>query len=742
MTKSYLQKRFKPYGFKEDFFSFETIDSNTKKDETRVLFSSDEKDNILIHYHMLNGSVWTFHRDIRSKPQKYIRTRLNKPFDKVKYLSPKGGGLLPFFPPSIIEKFKAKIKIKTLYLIEGEIKAAVSSHFGLDCIGLGSIHGFYAPIDENRPHYREFAPEILELIKTCNIKNIVYLTDADTKALEYEVDKDMYKRANSFYSAVNNFRNLAKRLVYSKESTIEHFYFSHIKDIHNSTAKGLDDLLLKEKDKRKDIIESLNVIQRSTNWFEVLDLDEYQESHLKEYFGTANAEHFYEAYEDYIGGREFIFRRVKYYHDGKVLNMIKDLKLDDYLRIGTTYYKKTSKTRLVEDMVVKTSDIKLWQKGEITTDFGGQALTYIRKYDDFVNFPNWMDYRQVVNGEFNVCVPLPYVPKMGVIDTFIMFIQHIASNEKFLTVKDGVITESPELKNNGTILLDYLSIMLQHPTNILPIACFISNEQETGKTTFAQLLTLIFQGNSAILQTKDFTSDFNSLWASKFFICIDEGKFNDKREAKDQLKYLSTSATVNLNTKGVAQKEVDNFSKVWVCTNDEDGFIQLEKSDLRFLLIKVPSVKKRDPNLKGRLFKEIPAITHYLANREIFHKKTTRQWFADDIVQNELFWKTLKTGRTHWKIDIDSAIQHIFDNSLDDILKMTVTDIQKALRVFNSKTSTTPTQIRTYFKRELGLEPQVNQKYDSFIVQRDTFTVERIYSCSGRPYEFLRKDFK
>ena len=87
-----------------------------------------------------------------------------------------------------IEKYRVKEKINTLFVIEGELKSLAASINGIDAIGLGSIHGFYAPADNNRPYFKEFAPEIIQLIKECKVESIVYVTDADTLSLSYDYD--------------------------------------------------------------------------------------------------------------------------------------------------------------------------------------------------------------------------------------------------------------------------------------------------------------------------------------------------------------------------------------------------------------------------------------------------------------------------------------------------------------------------------------------------------------------------
>jgi len=73
----------------------------------------------------------------------------------------------------------------------------------------------------------------------------------------------------------------------------------------------------------------------------------------------------------------------------------------------------------------------------------------------------------------------------------------------------------------------------------------------------------------------------------------------------------STSTTQFYHPKGVDTTEIDYFGKLIMCSNNENNFIQLEKSDIRFFVVKVKPFEKEDPDFFEKLVKEIPFFLHF-----------------------------------------------------------------------------------------------------------------------------------
>ncbi|MCF0064421.1 DUF5906 domain-containing protein [Dyadobacter chenwenxiniae] len=103
---------------------------------------------------------------------------------------------------------------------------------------------------------------------------------------------------------------------------------------------------------------------------------------------------------------------------------------------------------------------------------------------------------------------------------------------------------------------DYFKILLERPTQILPILCLVSEERGTGKTTFLHFVKSIFGENMTINSNEDFRSNFNIEWAQKLVIGVDE-TFLDRKEDSERIKNLSTACFYKVEAKGVDRQETE-----------------------------------------------------------------------------------------------------------------------------------------------------------------------------------------
>ena len=70
--------------------------------------------------------------------------------------------------------------------------------------------------------------------------------------------------------------------------------------------------------------------------------------------------------------------------------------------------------------------------------------------------------------------------------------------------------------------MKYMKVLYENPKQILPILVLVSEERETGKTTFLNWIQMLFGENSILISSNNITSDFNSSYATKNIILIDE----------------------------------------------------------------------------------------------------------------------------------------------------------------------------------------------------------------------------
>ena len=116
--------------------------------------------------------------------------------------------------------------------------------------------------------------------------------------------------------------------------------------------------------------------------------------------------------------------------------------------------------------------------------------------------------------------------------------------------------------------LDYLQLLYLRPTQKLPILLLVSEERNTGKTTFLNFLKSVFEDNATFNTNEDFRSKFNSDWAGKLLVMVDEALLT-RREDSERLKNLSTAKTYKAEAKGKDRDEINFFAKFVMCSNNE-----------------------------------------------------------------------------------------------------------------------------------------------------------------------------
>lgn len=390
----------------------------------------------------------------------------------------------------------------------------------------------------------------------------------------------------------------------------------------------------------------------------------------------------------------------------------------NFLRIGTDYFKKVQIPKTEEET---TEAIVRWNKQEIILDHGKEYLKSIPRYDGFCNIPSHSNYRSVVNGFYNTYHPLDHKPEKGEWNNIQKLLKHIFGNQ-FITG------------------LDYLTIIYRHPTQVLPILALVSEERETGKSTFLQFLQLLFGKNVTINTNDDFRSRFNSDWAGKILICIDEVLL-DKREDSERLKNLSTAKSYKKEAKGKDKIETSFYGKIILCSNNEDNFVLIDEKEIRYWVRKVGSLsvegEKPDPNFLSKIEKEIPAFVYLLETRPIIIKKSTRMWFKKGHIHTEALEKLVKGTTSNLLREIIEILKDLFILTEVDTLSYGGKDLLIFLK--ENGVSSTVRRINEIVNKKLKLE-QLNSSYDKYQVyygQGNTRYLEA-HKERGRHFVFER----
>ncbi|WP_282068243.1 primase-helicase family protein [Olleya namhaensis] len=390
---------------------------------------------------------------------------------------------------------------------------------------------------------------------------------------------------------------------------------------------------------------------------------------------------------------------------------------DKYLRIGTTYFKNVMMPLNSKDTIKK---LVQWSKSEITTDHGKDYVKKVSKYDGFCLIPSHINYQSVINSFYNKYEKVDHKINEGDYPETLKFLQHIFG-EQF------------------EMGLDYVSILWHNPMQVLPILCLVSNQRNTGKTTFINWMKLIFQNNMTINNNEDFRSRFNSDWASKLIIAVDEVLL-DKREDSERLKNLSTAKTYKSEPKGKDKIEGNFFGKFILCSNNEENFVYIDDSETRYWVRKIIpfDLSEDNPNLLETLQDELPHFIHFITNRKIVSPRKTRMWFTKEQIYTRALAVLMNGNKTFINKEMEQILSDEFLQFDKEELKYSVGDLVDKLSKNNIRTSSF--KISEAIKNLYQLEPKNSTytKYHMSFSTADKPIVEET-KHKGRHYVFTKK---
>lgn len=669
-----------------------------------------------IYFFDLHGNVIYFedkakeyNRQCKTTNTEYKITRLSEPKGDMKYKFPSGvGETFPWIPPALVNKYKKREVIRTLYLTEGAFKAFKASLHGLDIVGLTSITHYKS---SNGMMYKD----VIRLIQDCKVENVVMLYDADCLNISQKdlvAGEDISRRPNTFYNSMVSIYNLLLEFDVN-------IFFAHILNDIEGNPKGLDDLYIAMKGHEELVTNDLLSLSRINSFTYKLNL-RTNFKRLKSYFGLGNHVSFFEKHKEEIknNGGSFVFFGSKYKLEtddrtGEILpTLLFPSDLNKFFRCGDDYFE------LVDTPTPFGETEQKLTKRSITTikdDFGKDAIKHIKKYKAFVNIPNNQNYQRIINNCYNTYNPITHEVQEGSWKFTQMFLEHIFGDYY-------------------EIGLDYVTILYRYPTEILPVLCLVSTERRTGKTTFLDWLCDIFGDNACVVGNEEFKSQFNGVFLTKLIMGLDETSLADNREITERIKWLSTTKKIPVQKKGVDFNIVDNFCHLIMCSNQESNFVFTEKEEVRYFVLKIPSLDGKEmTDLRKRLQQEIPAFLYYIQNRTITYPKKSRQWFAYELTRTKAFEALCENQKPRCQKIIEQWINDtVTDFGLPE-LKMTksaLIDILPELRKWEN-------QINDTLKR-IGCEKQT--KTERFKIPywgKNEFDGE----LSQRESEFIGKPF-
>ena len=325
---------------------------------------------------------------------------------------------------------------------------------------------------------------------------------------------------------------------------------------------------------------------------------------------------------------------------------------EEFIRVGTTLYKIVEQPRLNGGYVKKRI---AWNNETLRQDYGKDYIGSVPKYDGFCTVPEHIGYRPVVGKFLNLYEPIDHQPKEGDFSHIQSLVRHIFGEQYELG-------------------MDYLQLLYLQPIQKLPILLLVSEERNTGKSTFLNFLKALFQNNVTFNTNEDFRSQFNSDWAGKLLIVVDEVLLN-RREDSERLKNLSTTLSYKVEAKGKDRDEIAFFAKFVLCSNNEYLPVIIDAGETRYWVRKIDRLQSDDTDFLQKLKAEIPAFLLFLQHRTLYTEKESRMWFAPSLLHTEALWKIIRSNRNRLEIEMHELILDIMESVDTDSFSFCYGDI-------------------------------------------------------------------
>jgi len=356
-------------------------------------------------------------------------------------------------------------------------------------------------------------------------------------------------------------------------------------------------------------------------------------------------------------------------------------------------------------------EIKRWNKDTLVTDFGRKYPKNIPKFDCFIMRPDNLNYKQVIDGCYNLYNPFNHIAAEGNWTWTERLLEHVFGEQ----YEQG---------------LRYMQILYLHPEKQTVILTLVSTERGTGKSTFVNWINMLFGDNMVLLSSSDFLRDFN-FYAKKNIICVEETLF-EKKLIVERLKALTTQENIAVNEKFVNPYMIPFYGKIILTSNYEDKFALVDKEEIRFLVRKLGAPIYTNHSILNDLLKEIPAFLYVLQSLPPLDWKNppSRSGFTAEELKNEFLDAVVKGGRHEITKEIMLFIEDYF-NTHENLNQFHAAPIDIKRKFFPYDSRRGISWIKDALKDDLDMLPEKYQRYYPF---EDGTEISK----PGTPYLFNR----
>lgn len=298
-----------------------------------------EGDDMLIYYYDLDGRPVKYRLPNEKSMRDLIRVRWQNPMvqlgkdgNPIKYQSPKGSGSHLYIPEKIRKMYRNQRPIKHLFIQEGEKKAEKSCKHGIPSVGIMGIN--------NLGSQNKFPQELQFIIQRCEVKQIVFLLDADWCDLSVNLKNGdrVDNRPRNFFFAVKNYKDYMRTL-FNLGIKID-IWFGYVRN-NEKDDKGIDDFLngtLKgHEDKMAgDIEKAMNDKEGLGDYVQLHKITMMSDAQIADLWHLNDADKFAKVHKEELQHlQEFYIRKIK-----RRFNEEGELELDQPLLPDEQYWEE------------------------------------------------------------------------------------------------------------------------------------------------------------------------------------------------------------------------------------------------------------------------------------------------------------------------------------------------------------------------------------------------------------------
>jgi hypothetical protein len=225
---------------------------------------------------------------------------------------------------------------------------------------------------------------------------------------------------------------------------------------------------------------------------------------------------------------------------------------------------------------------------------------------------------------------------------------------------DFILNHIKILCNNDQVVFEYLqkwiAQMIQFP-EVKTIVITMISKEGAGKGTLMKLFAKML-GKKKILETstpsRDVFGSFNSLMSDYFVINLNELSKAETKGNEGQFKQMVTDGKLIINSKGIAQYEIDSYHRFFITTNNPDP-ITTKTDDRRNIIIRSSDEKIGDKDY----FDE---INDYLDDDDIV--KCVYEYFKS--IEGMDKFGSLPVPKTDYQNNLKEGNRNILDKWLEE----------------------------------------------------------------------------